>query len=121
MLQEGVVNNVGVDLDTHNGLGLLTCYIRASLFGAVSVFYTRHGFHVRVELRETTSYEDAINIRRTLGDCGDRLEVDVKRLERGADLARFDTLFEVRLKGGKTYSRREIDPLACGPYPPADV
>jgi len=116
-----VVNYVGVDLDTHDGLSLLISYIRASNLGMVRAFYTRHGFHVGVDGGPDLSYSAALRVRRWLGDCGDRLEVDENRVATADDLGRFDTLFEVRLKGGKTYSRREIDPLACGPYPPADV
>ena len=55
-----------------------------------------------------------------LGDDPDRLGVDEHRLFSGADLWRFDTLFEVRLKGGEAYVRREFDPVTSVSMPRGD-
>ena len=116
-----MVSRVGVDIDSHDGLSFLTCYLRASAYGRARCYYTRHGFHVDVELYEPVTYAAALDIRRWLGDCVDRLSVDERRVSRGADLRRFDTLFVGRLKGGVCYTRREVRPLACGPYSEASV
>ena len=111
------VSRVGVDLDGHGGLAFLVSYLRASRFGVVRAYRTRHGFHVECDLREPCSLGGALDVRRLLGDDPDRLGVDESRVARGADLRRFDTLFVGRLKGGVCSVRREVRPLACGPYP----
>ena len=113
----GEVNKIGIDVDSHDGYGFMYIYVRACRFGCPVVYYTRHGFHMVVELWGSVSIDDSLLLRRIIGDCPDRLAVDESRVERGCDLARHDTLFEVRLKGGETYKRREIRPLACGPFP----
>lgn len=111
------VNRIGVDIDTHCGYSLLSCWIRGSLYGKAVCYYTKHGFHVDVKLDKGVTHIDALHIRRMLGDDADRLRIDEARVNDGADINRFDTLFEVRLKDGETYSRREINPLACSPFP----
>jgi len=116
-----VVSRVGVDIDTHDGYRALVVFLAAGQFGHARFFYTRHGFHIEVELVEPMSYEAALDVRRLLGDCPDRLGVDERRVAQGSDLRRFDTLFVGRLKGGVCFTRREVRPLACGPYSEASV
>ena len=116
-----VVSRVGVDIDTHDGLTLLYCFLRASNIGHAVCYYTRHGFHVQCDLESPVTFQEALHIRRWLNDCPDRLAVDEHRVNSGADLRRFDTLFVGRLKGGVCYTRREIKPLACGPWSEASV
>ena len=113
----GEVNSVGVDIDSHDGLRFLISYLRACNVGVVRGYYTKHGFHLRIKIREGIDYHSALDIRRYLGDDPDRVSVDERRLVEDGDLRRWDTLFGVRVKNGKVYSRREINPLACGPYP----
>ena len=116
LTEHGLTEHLGSDLDEHDGLKLLICHLRASRFGSVSSYYTRNGFHTEVELYEAVTPLQALNIRMQLFDDVDRLHVDEHRVRSGEDLARFDTLFMVRMKRGKMYSRKEIDPLACGPW-----
>ena len=111
------VSRVGVDVDSHDGYRFLITYLRAMRYGDVSAYYTRHGFHVDVELKRSVSVGDALVIRGFLGDDPDRLAVDEQRVRFGSDLWRWDTLFEVRLKGGETYARREFDPVTSVSLP----
>ena len=121
-LGRGTVDRIGVDVDEHDGLRGLITALRCRSFGDVTQYYTRHGFHFEVELYERVDYSGALNIRRLLGDCPDRLAVDERRLiEPDGDLRRWDTLFSVRYKNGETYIRREIGALACGPYPVQEI
>jgi len=111
------VKRIGVDIDNHNGLGFIYYYCRALLFGSVSSYYTKHGFHLDVKLNNPVDLVSALDIRRMLGNDPARIQIDEHRVYESGDVRRFDTLFEVRVKNGKTYRRREINPLSCGPYP----
>ena len=108
MISERLVSRVGVDLDRHCGLELVKVYLRAQHFGAVTVFYTNHGFHVEVRLKRPVKPGAALDIRRMLCDDCDRLAVDEYRVNVSGDLRRFDTLFVGRLKGGEGFVRKEI-------------
>ena len=97
MISGSLVDSVGVDIDKHCGYTLLLCYIRALVFGDVHCYYTRHGFHVEVDLMEPASENQALDIRRFLGDDPARLAVDEYRVNISGDVRRFDKTFIGRL------------------------
>jgi len=107
----GLVSRVGVDLDSHCGYTLILAYVRAMLFGDVRTFYTKHGFHLEVNLWESIEPNRSLDIRRCIGDDADRLAVDEYRVNISGDTRRLDTLFVGRLKNGESYTRHEIQVL----------
>ena len=107
----GSVRMVGIDLDGHDGYRLVYFLVRLRFYcRVVRTYYTRHGFHLVGELHEGVDRLDSLLIRLMCGDDVDRVLLDVVKLECG-EYRVFDRLFDVRLKDGETYSRREIRPL----------
>ena len=105
------VRVVGVDLDGHDGYRLVYFLVRLRGYcSAVRCYYTRHGFHLVGHLREELGAADSLVVRGMCGDDGDRVWLDSVKLGLG-EFRVFDRLFEVRLKDGEMYSRREIRPL----------
>ena len=102
---------ISVDIDEHNGLKMLIAYYRLRLFcSTVSVFYTRHGFHIEGALNARCDPAAAVNIRMGALDDPDRIKIDERKIRRG-DYRAFDRLFEIRFKGDEVYHRWEFDPL----------
>ena len=104
----GEVSRVGVDLDGHCGFRLIYFLVRARLYGEPRCYYTKHGFHIEVKLKQPVDYGSALDIRMCLGDDPDRIAVDAFRVNVSGDCRRFDTLFVGRLKDGEGYVRKEI-------------
>ena len=107
----GLVRMVGIDLDGHDGYRLVYFLVRLRGYcSAVRCYYTKHGFHLVGTLREGVDRSDSLVVRGMCGDDGDRVWFDSVKLGLG-EFRVFDRLFDVRLKDGETYSRKEFDPF----------
>lgn len=106
------VHRVGIDLDTKNRLKLLKTYFNAKRFSkAVICYTTRNGYHVHIGIKNRSS-QDNMHIRRILGDCLMRLEIDEARLRIGCD-DNIETLFHWKRTPDGEVSREELmNPLS---------
>ena len=107
-MEKDEVQRIGVDLDGHDGFRLVYFLVRLRGYcSSVRTYYTRNGFHLVGRLKEGLGREDSLVVRAVCGDDDSRVRLDFDKLRVG-DVRFFDRLFEVRLKGGETYARREF-------------
>jgi hypothetical protein len=94
------IHRVSIDLDSKNQFNLLKVYFNMKRISEhVEVKETGKGFHVKGYFENRTP-EQNIHLRRILGDCAGRLELDERRLAVG--LGEFiETLFTWKKIKGK--------------------
>jgi hypothetical protein len=102
------VHRISIDLDTKNQFKLLKAYFNMKRFSDnVEVKETGKGFHVKGYFENRTP-EQNIHIRRMLGDCEGRLELDERRLQVG--LGEFiETLFIWKKIRGKVTMEQDYN------------
>ena len=101
------VHIIGIDLDGHDGLKLLRTYFNAKQYGKVTTYYTKHGFHLVIELNNPVARWKSLDIRALLNDDPERIYRDELDLD-SENYHRFDRLFDIRYKKGKKYRRWEF-------------
>lgn len=113
---EGVLRNnrIGTDLDRKSRFLMLKMFIKATyipIVFAILTTETRHGFHLRIFTSRQVTMEEALHIRRMLGDDPERLGYDELKIVCGLE-DWVDTLFEEKMDyDGKVTVEEEINPL----------
>ncbi|MEM3703354.1 MAG: hypothetical protein QXX79_02885 [Candidatus Bathyarchaeia archaeon] len=95
---------IGIDLDTKNEFMLLKTVLNARRLGRVSVTETHRGYHIRIH--RNLPLEKAMEVRRALGDCPERLAFDEMKIKLGLyDMV--DTLFEAKASWDGVWRKEE--------------
>lgn len=99
-------HRISIDIDSFNQFNFLRKYFNAKNTGLPMLVYrTGHGYHIQLFKANRTT-EENIHIRRMLGDCPNRLDLDIGRIAEGLDDI-IETLFE----------RKEVDGIKTGEQP----
>lgn len=109
-------NRISVDIDNQSRLKLLIAYYNMKhLTPNVHVYKTGGGYHIHGEFPERTTKQN-MDIRRLLGDCTGRIELDEIRQNTFGDETVIEMLFYEKItKGKKTYEEPLYD-ITSPPY-----
>lgn len=105
-------NRISVDIDINNQFDSLKKYFNMKwILGNVTSYETGGGYHLLGEKLDRTLQQN-IDVRRTLGDCKGRLDLDEDRLNGGLDGYYTEILFYEKMKNGKVTGETEYNILS---------
>lgn len=94
-------NRIGIDIDSKNILSMQRKYYNfKNITDKVQIYETKHGYHI---LGNFINIDPLVNlhIRRCIGDCEGRMELDEKRVLVGLDPSFIDVLFSKKNNMGE--------------------
>jgi small nuclear ribonucleoprotein (snRNP)-like protein len=94
-------NRIGIDIDSKNILSMQRKYYNLKrITNEVQIYETKHGYHI---LGRFINVDPLVNLhlRRCIGDCDGRMELDEKRISVGLDPSLIDVLFSLKNNKGE--------------------
>ena len=71
-------HRIGIDIDENNQCRLLIKYLNAFRFGKPVMYKSGKGYHIQIVKMNRTP-EENLTVRRILGDCKGRIDLDENR------------------------------------------
>ena len=107
-------HRIGIDIDTKNQSELLRKYFNSRLISEdIETYETRGGYHFHIRMDSRTK-EENLHIRRMIGDCKNRIELDEYRTIKYIDVMFFYK--ETKNRGKKIISREEPFNILSEPW-----